>query len=344
MFLGLPVVQNIHAADGGGADAAISRSPCGVFVLIGRNVAYPSTTLLSKPNYSGIFFNRNWDSVEPQPGIFDWSEYDRIVQDALEYGKQVVLGVHQGLLGDGFPEWLSVPMFSCSDGSVGAIPWHPTFHVQYRGMLTQLVSRYGQHPAVVGFVVEGHYNWLSDDLSMCQKNAVDRQHWIELGYTRQLMHGAAFDLYVTVAALTDKYIRVPAANNMMNETTGNFDMPSTQQYIVDPLYAQYGDRAGMGATTFTNATGDPAQQYNTTALSRPYAVFYNHTPEIWGQRLPPNQGGPNDTASFLTMVNIAIDYGVRFFEIGADQVTKFASAVSCLNHVLLTQSGEHCME
>jgi hypothetical protein len=328
--LGLPAIRPV-AAD----------SPRGVFALNGRNSNHPSPDLFSNPHFSGLFFNRNWDVVEIQPGVFNWTDYDQIVADAETSGKQVMLGVHQGLLGDGLPYWLSVPLFSCSDGSVGAIPWDETFHASYKRVLRKLVKRYGRHPAVVGFFVQGHYNWKYDDFSLCQATAADRQAWIQLGYTRELMQQVSFDLFAAVAKDTDKFIRVPSAIGMINETTGWLDLQSTQDYYIEPFVAQYGDRGGIGRTVFDQNTGDVAQIWNATPPTTQFALLYTYTPHIWGQRRPEGEGGPTDEQSFLKMADIALHYGVQFFEVGTNQIKSYPDAIRCLNAALLAGGG-HC--
>jgi hypothetical protein len=330
IILGFPAIRPV-AAD----------SPRGVFALIGRSSSYPSPDLFSNPHISGLFFNRNWDAVEIQPGVFNWADYDQIIADAETHGKQVMLGVHQGLLGDGLPSWLAVPLFSCSDGSVGAIPWDQTFHASYKRVLRKLVKRYGRHPAVVGFFAQGHYNWKSDDFDLCQSTAEDRQAWIQLGYTRKLLQEASFDLYATVAKETDQFIRVPSAVGMINETTGQLDLQSTQDYYIDPFLAQYGNRGGIGRTVFDQNTGDVAQIWNTTPPTGQFALLYAYTPRIWGQRRPEGQGGPTDEQSYMEMADIALHYGVQFFEVGLSQVSSYPNAIRCLNTVLLAGGG-HC--
>jgi hypothetical protein len=320
---------------------AAADAPHGVFALIGRSMSYPTASFLAKTIYAGLFFERNWNAVEGQNGIFDWSQYDQIVADATTYGKQLMLGVHQGLVNDGFPAWLQVPLFSCSDGSLGAIPWNSMFQAYYTRVLGELVKRYAAHPAVVGFFVEGHYNWASDDFNLCQSTSQDRQAWIQLGYTRQLMQQTSFRLYAMVATYTDKFIRVPSAVGMLNETTGNTDLQSTQAYYIEPFLAQYGNRGAIGRTMFDQNTGDVAQIWNTTPPTAQFALLDAYTPRIWGQRRPENQGGPTDEQSYLKMADIALHYGVQFFEVGPSQINSYPNAISCLNAVLLAGGG-HC--
>ena len=316
-------------------------SPRGVFALFGRSGSYPSADLFSNANVSGLIFYRNWDAVEIQPGVFNWADYDQIVADAQTFGKQVMLGVYQGLLGDGLPSWLSVPLFSCSDGSVGAIPWEPSFHASYQRVLRKLVERYAGHPAVVGFSVQGHYNWKTADFNLCQSTMADRQAWIQLGYTRELMQQASFELYATVAQATHKFIRVPSAVGMINETTGYLDLQSTQDYYIDPFLAQYGHRGGIGRTVFDQNTGDVAQIWNATPPTAQFALLYAYTPHIWGQRRPSNEGGPADEQSYMKMADIALHYGVQFFEVGLSEIRSYPNVIRGLNSVLLAGGG-HC--
>lgn len=122
-----------------------------------------------------------WSAIERKPGVYDWDDYDRQMDLAAENGIQTVIAEftmaapewlqrkyaqHRQLKADGTPmastlsPSVAVGGFGQGLGSAGALTLNaPEVHDAVMGFLTELVNRYRNHPALMGYDVNNEVNY-----------------------------------------------------------------------------------------------------------------------------------------------------------------------------------------
>jgi hypothetical protein len=318
--------------------------PRGIYVIFGRFAGLPGPNMWGLPHISGVWFQRNWALVEATQGVYDWSLYDGIVNNAQAYGKTVILGLHQGLLNDGMPRWATFPLFTTGGMVSGLIPWDPSYLDAFGAVTAALVERYAAHPNVAGFTLGGYYNWNTDDFDLANSNVADRQSWIARGYTRSKISASMRYFLRLLSTRTAKAIRVASAAPMINETNASQDVASTREYQAETLLRDLHQQAKfagavnltdidglgwqslssinqvlIGRTIFSHTTADPLGIWNQTPINTQFQMILDYAPNVWGQRLPSEQGGPSTVDDWTRAADIALHYGLQFFEISPSQ-------------------------
>ena len=112
----------------------------------------PYIDALSKDYIDGVALVVRWDRVQPQPGLFDWSELDSWIKPTVSQGKKLSLGIIAGFF---TPAWIytapySVPKNtfdfdrsssgkSCATWSQPSV-WHPAYLHEYALLMTALAD------------------------------------------------------------------------------------------------------------------------------------------------------------------------------------------------------------
>lgn len=138
----------------GAARAAGGDEPLGLYVFM-NHIALPTfddfyATALSKPYVDGAAVEMEWSAIEPQPGVYDWSQLDRWAKTTLELNKKLSLGVSAGIFS---PPWLfdagyGIPYAgfrfnrnargtACADIRL-PLPWSPAYQHEYAAMMSAL--------------------------------------------------------------------------------------------------------------------------------------------------------------------------------------------------------------
>lgn len=121
--------------------------------------------------------NIPWEDVEPEPGIYDWSIPDQMLEFAESENITLQFWMFpttraSGLGDIGVPEWsLKEPAID-KDGNPGFFPsiWSPFYRKHYFGMLTEFTKRYADNPNLSRFVLDfgnsdfpyGYYYYVND--------------------------------------------------------------------------------------------------------------------------------------------------------------------------------------
>ena len=102
-----------------------------------------------------------WSTWEPENGVFDLAWLLPVLDGALEKGLEVIIGTPTYAV----PPWLArtYPEIAGERGTGQRIPWgarqevdftHPAFRFHAERVIREIVVRYAEHPAVVGFQVD----------------------------------------------------------------------------------------------------------------------------------------------------------------------------------------------
>ncbi|NTF30471.1 beta-galactosidase [Rhizobium skierniewicense] len=131
-----------------------------------------------------------WARMELAPGVFDWSWLDRAIETLAAAGLKLVLGTPTAApprwLVDLHPDILPVdrnglPRLFGSRRHY--TPASPAFIEATRRIVTAMMERYGEHPAIIGWQVDNEFG--CDDTIFSWGN-LDRAHfqdWLKARYT-----------------------------------------------------------------------------------------------------------------------------------------------------------------
>lgn len=121
---------------------------------LGGDCATAFAELLDGLGVRHVRLSLYWDQVEPQPGRFDFSETDELVQQARQRGADVLLTV--GIKAQRYPEvylpgWLRTGAILPEGAVIDEAPWVRAATLAY---VAAAVRHYAGEPAVSGWQVE----------------------------------------------------------------------------------------------------------------------------------------------------------------------------------------------
>src|SRR5712691_3590160 len=138
--------------------------PKGVWGSFGGTGLIPPG-LVSNMGIVGIGISADWDSVNPSPGVYDWSALDARIAQAEAAGFKINLII--GNSSANTPAWLldslpadqkidlidPAPGHSTFCGPITtALHWNPVFHQARLDLIAAAGARYTNNPAIQGFM------------------------------------------------------------------------------------------------------------------------------------------------------------------------------------------------
>ena len=152
---------------------------------IGTGSVIPEIAQLD--HVDGVLVRLGWKSVEPSPGVYDWSLLDEQIARAEQYGIKVSLAIVNG---GSAPSWLAslgVPMFSYEffdQTSQMPIPWDSTYQARWSQFVSDLGARYANEDTVsLVYATNSSLNGFEMQLP---RSPVDMVNWQAAGYTDAL--------------------------------------------------------------------------------------------------------------------------------------------------------------
>ena len=152
---------------------------------IGTGSVIPEVAQLD--HVDGVLVRLGWKSVEPSPGVYDWSLLDEQIARAEQYGIKVSLAIVNG---GSAPSWLAslgVPMFSYEffdQTSQMPIPWDSTYQARWSQFVSDLGSRYANEDTIsLVYATNSSLNGFEMQLP---RSPVDMVNWQAAGYTDAL--------------------------------------------------------------------------------------------------------------------------------------------------------------
>jgi hypothetical protein len=138
--------------------------PHGYYVL--RSAASDGVTpqaIIDDPKVAGVSLRRKWVSVNPRPGVYNWSYFDREIARIAKAGKEVQL--HVDCDADGIPSWLVSDEYQFRDKNSNhttfnkllwlPVPWDEDFLYAWTRFILAFGAHYDGHPDVVAVHVGG---------------------------------------------------------------------------------------------------------------------------------------------------------------------------------------------
>ena len=165
---------------------------------------------LDNPEARGGLIRVEWETIEPEPGEFDFSEIDLLVQDMKDRKQMWSLGVRTSFHS---PTWLAEKLgaeyfeFEFDEGYLEQNPdtitswpkpWDPVVQDRLKILVDELAARYNTD-ADLGLVyisqmaskgIEGHLNGVTEDSLV--ENGVTEESWVNISVATAEMFAAAF--------------------------------------------------------------------------------------------------------------------------------------------------------
>ena len=150
-----------------------------------------------------------WSALETSPGTFDWEEYDRQLDLAAKNGLKTIIAE----MITASPEWayrkFADARYERRDGTrvessmsascvTGGFPGLCLDHAAYKeaagNFLTQLATRYREHPGLGGYDIWNECNYASDTC-YCDATAAAFRNWLKGKYADLRVLGQAWHRY-----------------------------------------------------------------------------------------------------------------------------------------------------
>ena len=322
---------------------ADSYLPKGIYAMVKKDTQVDSQ-ILNHPDITGLHIRAVWSTLEPSNNVFNWSYFDGLIAQAKSKNKKVSIAVLKGLIGEGLPSWLSVSLFTCSDGSQGPIPWDTTHKKEWIELWTEIAKRYENEPTVSMYHIGGIYSWHTADWDLCDASSTDRNNWLSAGYQVEKIQTFALEFTSALSNATKKPFILPIAGTMDNSGEISTDI-TTNDFIIKPLFDLYGPSStipqfGIMRTVFSENTPDPLGFWNTNPLGGQFGTLYSWRPNIAGQV----DMGSSTLDTVRTMIDISLHYEIQFMELRSAQILILGieDDIHCYNRALGT-SGTHCV-
>jgi len=139
------------ARDFEGAEEIPGLKPCprGVYVVLPNDDPDLSSRVCwSDPNIKGVLLRTSWSSVEPAPGVFDWSYFDAGIALCRSHNKLAQLQISCGLLA---PIWVytnGATIWYPTSGGQMPCPWCAVMQSSISELITAFGVRYDSNPTV----------------------------------------------------------------------------------------------------------------------------------------------------------------------------------------------------
>jgi hypothetical protein len=152
---------------------------------MGQGSVIPEVAQLD--HVDGVLVRLEWRTVEPSPGVYDWSLLDEQIARAELYGIRISLAIVNG---GSAPSWLSslgVPMFSYQffdETRQMPIPWDSTFQARWSQFVQALGARYANEDTIsLVYATNSSLNGFEMQLP---RSPIDIANWQAAGYSDEL--------------------------------------------------------------------------------------------------------------------------------------------------------------
>lgn len=326
----------------------------GIFIL-GTTDVPMSTSEYTKPFVTGTAVRTTWESIEPSPGVYDWSFLDGEIANAATYGKKISISIL------GKPSWLAsvgVTMYDYIDLNPShptyldtlqaAITWNNSFVSQLKNLITQLSIKYANDTNVA--YVNSIAGMMNNNLPT---NDIAGNPW----YTTYSYNPDT--LIAAMQDVMDHYMSVFPSTPLWNSVENvSFEMAASgnaNKYVPEQ-YSNYGvatypDRFGIWREDLAGCT-------NTTTTTGHWSIVVSNPCRIGAQMLWNVQDGgdgtfrmnncgftPNTKDHVLdSAIQKGISIGMTYFEIYKADIDDASLATILQNgHDSLMNVSSACM-
>lgn len=135
----------------------------------------------------GVLVRLGWDTVEPSPGVYEWSLLDEQIARAEQYGIKISLAIVNGSAAPDWLESLGVEHFDYlfrDDPRSMPVPWDPTFQSRWSQLISALGARYANEDTIsLVYATNSSSNGFEMQLPF---SPADQVNWASIGYTDAL--------------------------------------------------------------------------------------------------------------------------------------------------------------
>ena len=271
---------------------------------VGTGSVIPEVAQLE--HVDGVLVRLEWRTVEPSPGVYDWSLLDEQIARAEQYGIKISLAIVNG---GAAPSWLSslgVQMFSFDffgDTRQMPIPWDSTYQQRWTEFVSNLGARYSEEDAIsLVYATNSSLNGFEMQLP---RSPTDVANWQAAGYTDALYAESwnnAIDAFVAA------FPNHPISHEVHPVLSSDQVAIDVYQHARDT----HGDTVGVLAAWWTvhNAIDVYPGMFEILAD----ASYQSHS-EIQVASSYTNNPDRFSDEGYLGEINLAIDSGVRYMEV-----------------------------
>ena len=175
----------------------------GIYLLVPRGKDMEQLRkVIETPGVAGVSLSADWEEMEPEEGVFNWTALDAKIERAAQMGKLITLRIFPGI---STPEWVYGKGARCFEfvdknpfhgeefyrrghrhGTYGQtlkipVPWDEAFLSSWEKFITAVGAHYKGTASIAMVHVTGPTRHSAE--MHLPKTEVDKQKWLALGYT-----------------------------------------------------------------------------------------------------------------------------------------------------------------
>jgi|SRR5208283_2365399 len=150
-----------------------------------------SPSILGASFVDGVFLSTTWATVNPEPGVYDWSSVDPTIQKAIAAGKNFTLAIAAGI---NSPSWLytqaGVASIALSKGTTPVV-WDSAYLYYLSQMIAVFGQQYGSNTRLASVKLAPGLNYVTGETHIIgQTCGTDCAAELDAGYTAALLEMA----------------------------------------------------------------------------------------------------------------------------------------------------------
>ena len=137
-------------------DESVIKSNPGHYVAVGRNSEMAEIRYLQEPAVQGVNKRYFWRFIEPEKGVYDFSEIEEDLDYLAGQDKQLVVFLMDKSFSQtsAMPDYLSEYEFRSDEGRFRPIRWHPVVVERFVALGRALGERFDSHPNFEGIAIQ----------------------------------------------------------------------------------------------------------------------------------------------------------------------------------------------
>ena len=205
-----------------------------------------------------------WVTLEPQPGVYNWSPVDEVIAKARNAGKRIWIGVHttEGQT----PLWAREAGVELVGTMAVPAPWNETYQRLLRRVVHAMAQRFDGHPTVDAIIVSagGCYG----EMTICNEER-DYEAWEAAGYADDRFANAVkriIDIYLEQdyvwedGSHTHGFLKTPV---VLQIGTGLYGHAAAREPVIGHAMSRYGMRVWLKYNGLGDGNRNHAGLYNT---------------------------------------------------------------------------------
>lgn len=139
-------------------DESVTKFNPGHYVAVGRNTEMAEIRYLDEPAVQGVNKRYFWRFIEPEEGVYDFSEIEEDLDYLAGQDKQLIVFLMDKSFSatetSAMPDYLSEYQFRSDKGRFRPIRWHPVVVERFVALGKALGERFDSHPNFEGIAIQ----------------------------------------------------------------------------------------------------------------------------------------------------------------------------------------------